>query len=330
MASKIRCLLGFLLILSATAVDVSAQTGGGPEWDPAARGFGRSPDGSSSEKRGAQLEALNRILSTTQLSPVDRTLYLSISAFQFSRAGRAADSQKDVAEMARVMPSIWQIVLSTTQPELAGGGDRAAALRTLDYGLQRKPGDPWLTIAQGQVNMQIADFARAVGLLDEAVAAANSESERRAAFFYRAHANFNLGNYRQAADDFDGTLAGRTNLHTRLAPLLWRYAAQVHTPANARDMLARELGSEASNEWPAPIARFLLGKLTPGELEVAAESDEDAKRANGKCAAAFFIGMEAVRRNDRQNAREQFQLAQARCPTISELNWAASSELKRL
>jgi len=125
MASKIRCLLGFLLILSATAVDVSAQTGGGPEWDPAARGFGRSPDGSSSEKRGAQLEALNRILSTTQLSPVDRTLYLSIRAFQFSRAGRAADSQKDVAEMARVMPSIWQIVLSTTQPELAGGGDRA-------------------------------------------------------------------------------------------------------------------------------------------------------------------------------------------------------------
>ena len=261
---------------------------------------------------------------------MDRTLYLSIRAFQFSRAGREADSQKDVAEMARVMPSIWQIVLSTTQPELAGGGDRAAALRTLDYGLQRKPGDPWLTIAQGQVNMQIADFARAVGLLDEAVAAASSESERRAAFFYRAHANLNLGNYRQAAEDFGGTLAGRTSLRARLAPLLWRYAAQVHTPANARDMLARELGSEASNEWPAPIARFLLGKLTPGELEVAAESDEDAKRANGKCAAAFFIGMEAVRRNDRQNAREQFQLAQARCPTISELNWAASSELKRL
>ncbi len=115
-----------------------------------------------------------------------------------------------------------------------------------------------------------------------------------------------------------------------MAPLLWRYAAQVHTPANARDALARELGSETSTEWPAPIASFLLGRLTPGELEVAAESDEGAKRANGKCAAAFFIGMEAVRRSDRQHAREQFQLAQARCPTSSELNWAASSELKRL
>ena len=43
--------------------------------------------------------------------------------------------------------------------------------------------------------------------------------------------------------------------------------------------------------------------------------------------AAFFIGMDAMRRGDKQRAREQLQLAQARCPTVSELNWAASSEL---
>jgi hypothetical protein len=40
--------------------------------------------------------------------------------------------------------------------------------------------------------------------------------------------------------------------------------------------------------------------------------------------------MDAVRRNDKQRAREQLQLAQARCPTTSEVNWAASNELKRL
>ena len=40
--------------------------------------------------------------------------------------------------------------------------------------------------------------------------------------------------------------------------------------------------------------------------------------------------VDAVRRGDKQRAREQFQLAQARCPTVSEFNWAASSELKRL
>ena len=54
-----------------------------------------------------------------------------------------------------------------------------------------------------------------------------------------------------------------------------------------------------------------------------------AKRANGKCPAALFMAMDALRRGERQRAREQLQLAQARCPTVSELNWAASSELKR-
>ncbi len=326
MARKIRCVLGALAVLVTTSCDVAPQHSSS-QWDPSARDFGRLPVAAT---RDTQIETLDKILSASQLSPVDRTVYLSIRAFQLSRVGRDADSQKDVAEMGKLLPNIWQVVLSSTQPELAGGGDRAAALRTLEYGLQRKPGDPWLTVAQAQVNMQIADFPRALGLLDDAVAGASSEAERRTAFYYRGHANFNLGNYPQAADDFDGSLVGRKTLRARIAPVLWRYAAQVHTRRDARAILARELGNENLYEWPAPIAKFLLGGLTPGELEIAAESDESAKHTNGKCPAAFFIGMDALRRGDRQHAREQFQLAQARCPTVSELNWAASSELKRL
>jgi hypothetical protein len=52
-----------------------------------------------------------------------------------SRLGREADSQKDIAEMGKVLPAAWPLVLSGTVPELAGGGDRAAALRTLDSAL---------------------------------------------------------------------------------------------------------------------------------------------------------------------------------------------------
>jgi lipoprotein NlpI len=112
--------------------------------------------------------------------------------------------------------------------------------------------------------------------------------------------------------------------------MLWRYAAQVHTRHDARATLAKDVGNENLNQWPGPIAKVLIGRLPAGELEVIAESDETAKHSNGKCPSAFFLGMEAERRGDRQRAREEFQLAQARCPTVSELNWAASSELKRL
>jgi tetratricopeptide (TPR) repeat protein len=329
MASRISCILGAFAMLLAATGDGAGQDGGGEGWDSPATSFGRARE-AAPNGRNAPLETLNKILSASQLSAIDRSLYLSIRAFQLSKVGREADSQKDVAEMGKLLPNVWQLVLSSTQPELAGGGDRAAALRTLDYGLKRKPGDPWLLIAQAQVNMQLADFPLALGLLDNAVASASSESERRTAFYFRGLANFNLGNFQAAADDFAASLVGRTTLRARIAPLLWRYASLAATRQDARATLVREIGQEPLTGWPAPIASFLLGRITPGELELAAESDDAAKQANGKCPAAFFTGMEALRRGDRQRAREQFQLAQARCPTVSEINWAAASELKRL
>ena len=325
-----------LVTISAEAVAQRNAT----EWDPSAREFDQRPGGGGSgisgdsdvpaNTRNATLESLNKILSTSKLSAFDRSIYLSIRAFQLSRVGREADSQKDVVEMGKVLPAAWPLILSSTVPEMAGGGDRAAALRTLDHGLQRKPGDSWLMIAQAQVNMQIADFPRALGLLDAALAGATTPVDRRSALYFRGHANFNLGQYAQAADDFDASLDGRTTLKARLSPILWRYAAQVRARRDARAALSRDLAKESLDEWPGPIARFLLGKGPAGALEVAAESDDAAKRSNGKCPAAFFIGMDAVRRGDKQRAREQLQLAQARCPTVSEFNWAASSELKRL
>lgn len=336
MRRRIIQVFGVFSAVLALAGEAAAQRNATESWDPSAREF--SPGGTlapaapggTGATGGNSLDSLNKILSASQLSAFDRSIYLSIRAFQLSRLGREAESQKDIAEMGKVLPGNWQVVLSTTMPGLAGSGDRAAALRTLDSALQRKPGDPLLTIAQAQVYMQIADFSRALGLLDTALAGAQNPGERRSALFYRGIANFNLGNFPQSAEDFDATLQGRPNFKSKQAPLLWRYAAQAAAKRDARTPLAREAGAESLNEWPGPIIRFLIGKGTAGELEVAAESDEAAKRTNGKCPTAFFIGMDAFRRGDKQRAREQFQLAQARCPTVSEFNWAASSELKRL
>ena len=336
MLRQIGHVFGVLAAFLTLSGEAAAQRNAVESWDPSARGFSSggssapSLPGSTGGSGGATLESLNKILSASQLSAFDRSIYLSIRAFQLSRLGREADSQKDIAEMGKVLPGDWQVVLSSTMPGLAGGGDRAAAVRTLDGARQRKPGDPSLTMAQAQVYMQIADFSRALGLLDTALAGAQAPGEQRSVLFYRGLANFNLGNYAQSVDDFDATLAGRPDFKSKQAPLLWRYAAQVRARRDARATLARDVGTESLDEWPGPILRFLLGKGSAGELEVAAESDDGAKRSNGKCPSAFFLGMDAVRRGDKQRAREQFQLAQARCPTVSEFNWAASSELKRL
>jgi len=318
-------------LLLACGGALAQLQGGGADWDAGARDLhGGQGAGVPSTARNATIDELTKMLSASQLSPLNRSLILSVRAFAFSRIGREADSQKDVAEMQKVFPQGWPLAMSITMPALAGGGDRAAALRALSYGLQNKPNDPWLLTGQGQVQMQIADFAKALGTLDQAMAVASTPEERRNIAYYRGHANLNLGNSPPAAVDFEASIAGLTTLKARMTGLLWRYAAQVRSRQDARAALTRDLGNENLYEWPGPVAKFLIGRLPAGELEVAAESDEAAKRTNGKCMAAYFIGMDAVRRGDKQRAREQLQLAQARCPTVSEYNWAASNELKRL
>jgi len=323
--------LGFFLalVLGSVAGCAQAQLHGGAEWDDAGRNPAPLPT-VTPNNQNALLDQLNKILQASQLSPTNRTFYLSVRAFMLNRLGRDAESQKDIVEMGRVAPQTWQIMMWSTMPSLAGGGDRAAALRALDYSLTRKPNDSWLLVAQAQVLMQIADYSRAAGALDGAVASAKGPADRRISVFYRGQANFNLGNFQAASDDFEASLEGLTTAKTRMNSDLWRYAAQVHTKQDARAILNKDIGNENLYEWPGPIAKFLLGKLPAGELEVAAESDDIAKKTNGKCPASFFVGMDAVRRGDKQRAREQLQLAQARCPTVSQYNWAASSELKRL
>ena len=222
-------------------------------------------------------------------------------------------------------------MLSSTLPELAGGGDRAAALRTLDSALQQKPGDSWLVIAQARVYMQLADFQRALALLDEALAGSTSPADRRTALYYRGHAHFDLGQYAQAADDFDATLAGRTTFRARLGPLLWRYAAQVRARRDARGLLAKEVGNEnlerlARRRSPSSC----WARCRPASSRSRPRPTRPPAAPTASAPASFFIGMDALRRGDKQRAREQLQLTQARCPTVSELNWAAASELKRL
>jgi tetratricopeptide (TPR) repeat protein len=324
--------LGFLAMATACSGVVTQGDESAGDARRGATGTYLAPGGGGppAAAPGASVESLTKILSSSQLSPLDRSVYLSIRAFQLTRLGREAESQQDVAEMARIAPATWTALLATAASGLAGGGDRAASLRMLDSGLARKPGDIWLLLGEAEVNMQLADHARALGLLDSAVAGAANSDESQAALYLRGHANFNLGNFVPAIDDFDSTLAGRTTARSRLMPALWRYAAQVMARRDARGPLAKVVGTENLSEWPGPIASFLLGKISAGELEVAAESDAAAKRANGKCPAAFFIGIDALRRGDKQRAREQFQLTQARCSTVVNVNWAATSVLKRL
>ena len=107
--------------------------------------------------------------------------------------------------------------------------------------------------------------------------------------------------------------------------------ARIGNPALGYDlMMCNSCGRFLKERPRRGLGSLLVERTITAELDVAAESDDNAKKTNGKCPASFFVGLDAVRRGDKQRAREQLQLAQARCPTTSTYNWAASSALQRL
>src|SRR4051812_29315595 len=125
----VKAIGAFAALVTASSGAVAQRNA--TEWDPSTRDFEQRSGGVGSglpgspgvpaNTRNTTLEALDKILSSSKLSALDRSLYLSIRAYQLSRLGREADSRKDIDEMGKILPSGWQMVLSSTMPELAGG-----------------------------------------------------------------------------------------------------------------------------------------------------------------------------------------------------------------
>ena len=110
------------LAMVSIGASMGASTGAlaqrnGSDWDLPGRPVDQQPVGQQPGGKGAAgtsasrnntLEALDKILSSSKLSALDRSLYLGIRAYQLSRLGREADSRMDIDERGRVLPAGWE------------------------------------------------------------------------------------------------------------------------------------------------------------------------------------------------------------------------------
>src|SRR5690348_2066058 len=90
MQPKIALILAAFAALVTAPPEASAQRNAAEAWDPSARDFSRLPIEPSlpADSRNTTLEALNKILASSKLSAFDRSIYLSIRAYQLNRLGR--------------------------------------------------------------------------------------------------------------------------------------------------------------------------------------------------------------------------------------------------
>ena len=324
MRSVFAALLTALVLSAGTA---SAQSMGNDlNWDPARRDFrtpGAPPSPSGNTSTGAMV-TLDKELARTDLTPQGRADLLVLRSLLFRSMGRESDSRRDFQEALRVWPDVrFQIVAAAAMVD-ANAGRAQPALDQLDKALRERPGQPSLLTTRAQVRLMLGDNDQAIADLSPLV-----DGSPRARWL-RVQAYYNKGSHRESSDDIDTLLRGWSGA-APVMPMLWRYANNVKLRRDARGALAADYRAYGEpTEWPAPIVRHLLGRMTLGDLDVTAETDAGSRSNNGRCLTSLFQGLDALRGGNRPRARELFQLSQARCGPTTSANLAASAELRRM
>jgi len=325
-----------VIVAAATSIGPLAAQTGVPvdrDWDPVARDFNQhSGEGGSTlpappaaKGSGNSLQTLDRELARKDLTAKQRGNLLMLRAMLNLAAGNRSQADRDIDQALKADPTLKYDMLASRARDMAAAGRTQPAIDLVDRALKDQPGYGPLVTTRGQVRMMQGDYALA--LADFSQNAETSDVARR----LRAQAFYTNGNYKDAVGDLDFLLQSRSRVAQPIHLVLWRYANNVKLRRDARGMLSADLRSYGEPAvWPGQIARFLAGRMTAGELEIAAESDADAKRSSGRCLASYFIAMDAVRQGNRTRARELLQLTQARCSVAHFANWAATAELKRL
>jgi lipoprotein NlpI len=188
-------------------------------------------------------------------------------------------------------------------------GDFARAIDDFTQAIALNPKDAKSYRDRSHNRNRIGDDAGAVSDATEAI---RLEPEDSVAYDDRGHGEFNLRQYDLAAVDFRRAL--------RLSPgdayaAVWMFLsdARVSGAAEAQRDLDENLKG-LKEAWPAPVARFLAGRIDAEALRRAAAQGDAKVRGGQACEADFYIGQwhQLNRRDD--EARVLFERAAASCP----------------
>ena len=147
------------------------------------------------------------------------------------------------------------------------------------------------------------------------------------AFFNRGRANFFMARFASAVADFQHCLKA---LPSDPYAMLWLHLANKRLGQDDTQELMQQAMNTSPTQWPAPILKMYLGRMTASQLLAAAIDPDARKEALQSCEANFFSGEEALIQQHRESAAARFQIARNVC-TRSNIHYlAAEAELKLL
>ena len=174
---------------------------------------------------------------------------------------------------------------------------------------------------RGSTLAVLGDLERALNDFDRALAL---RPRHAAAYYRRGTARFLQGWYAGALADFSvvATLEPELEYTT-----IWQYLSATRVLGESRANLMRE--SAGQSQWPGPLLKLLLGKISTDTVFDAAGQDPERAR-DRRCEATFYIGHTMLLDGRRGAARMWFERATDLCPTTFIEHSSARVELRTL
>jgi tetratricopeptide (TPR) repeat protein len=196
-----------------------------------------------------------------------------------------------------------------------------------DTAVAAHPNQPAVYFARAELDLIAAQYAQAIDDCDIAIAlelaAVRVPSRDRAAWN-----NFDAGQYQTVVDDLSDNFA---RVEAQPYTILLRHLASAKVGRNDEQELQRSVDAVGSNEWPAPVLAFYLGRIDRNQLFAAAENAPNrGARADQHCEAYFYAGELAALEGKAAEARDLLGTAKEDCPVSFFEASAAVSELARL
>lgn len=170
---------------------------------------------------------------------------------------------------------------------------------------------------KGEFDVALRDFDQAVKL----------KPDFGLAWKNRGRTDVYLGRFPDAAADLaKGQSLDPANLYVAI----WLHFVNRRIGRDDAKDFAAHVARTDTVKWPAPVAKYYLGRLTADGLFAAAEDKDTVVQTQHRCAASFYIGEELLAMKRDADAATRFLETKAACPRSYTEYDGAIAELRRL
>jgi lipoprotein NlpI len=202
-------------------------------------------------------------------------------------------------------------------------GDHDRALADFDVAIRVDPENATVFANRGLSWAEKADYARAVADYDAAIRLDPADARM---FKRRGRAHFYQGQFALAEKDLVETIARKRDIYA----VLWLYLARARSGNKAEAQLEKDASALPTKDWPEPVLRLFLGRLSPEGIMSAASASDSQKEKERRCEAHFYVAQWHMIRGEKEHAMPQFRRAREVCPDNFVEYDGAVAELKRL